>query len=105
MEEESALVNDPLFSKQGVKFFCRRSETNPGDRKDKNFKKGKHRVNSCPTGMSEKENKKKATVVTFVKERINWMNVRKLSRKNKSYLHSVTDLRVAIFLACTTFLL
>ena len=36
VEEESMLVNDPLFSKEGVKFFAetgsggRRSETSPG---------------------------------------------------------------------------
>ena len=43
------LINDPLFSKEGVKFFAelctgsggRRSETRPGDRREKNFKKGK----------------------------------------------------------------
>ena len=46
-EEESMLVNDPLFSKEGVKFFAetgsggRRSETSPGGRREKNFKKGK----------------------------------------------------------------
>ena len=43
------LINDPLFSKEGVKFFAelftgsggRRSETRPGGRREKNFKKGK----------------------------------------------------------------
>ena len=58
------LVNDPLFSKEGVKFFAetdsggRRTETSPGSRREKNFKKGDHSVNSYAMGMPEKENKK-----------------------------------------------
>ena len=46
VKEESMLVNDPLFFKNGVKFFTetgsggRRSEIGPGGRKEKNSKKG-----------------------------------------------------------------
>ena len=46
VKEESMLVNDPLFFKNGVKFFAetgsggRRSETGLGGRKKKNSKKG-----------------------------------------------------------------
>ena len=61
------LVNDPQFSKDGVKFFAetgsggRRSETRPGGRREKNFKKGKHSVTSYATRMLEKENKKETS--------------------------------------------
>ena len=86
VEEESMLVNDPLFSTEGVKFFAetgsggRRIETSPGSRREKNFKKGKH---SAIPMLQELQKKKigKKLVVTFVKERISWMTVRKLSRK------------------------
>ena len=67
VEEENMLVNDPLFSKEGVNFFAgtgsggRRTETSPGSRRENNFKKGNHSVNSYATGMSEKENKKEAS--------------------------------------------
>ena len=67
VEEESMLVNDPLFSKERVKFFAetgsggRRLETRPGGRREKDFKKGKHSVNSHATGMLEIENKKEAS--------------------------------------------
>ena len=66
VEEESMPVNDPLFSKEGIKFFAetgsggRRSETRPGSRRE-DFKKGKHSVNSYATGMLEKENTKEAS--------------------------------------------
>ena len=67
VEEESMLVNDPLFSTEGVKFFAetgsggRRIETSPGSRREKNFKKGKYSSNSYATGISEKENRKAAS--------------------------------------------
>ena len=86
VEEESMLVNDPLFSKEGVKFFAergsdgRRTETRPGGRREKNFKKRKDSVNSYATGMLEKENKKEA-LCHFCEGIHKWMNVRKLSRK------------------------
>ena len=57
VEEESMLVNDPLFSKEGINFFAeiglggRRSEIRAGGRREKNFKKGKHSVNSYATGI------------------------------------------------------
>ena len=57
------LVNDPLFSKEGVKFFAetgsggRRSEPNPAGRRDRNLRRGKQSLNSYATGMSEKDKK------------------------------------------------
>ena len=67
VEEESMLVNDPIFFKEVVKLFVqtgsggRRSETSSGGRREVKFKKGKHSVNSYAIGMSEKEKKKEVS--------------------------------------------
>ena len=67
MEEESMLVNDPLFAREGVKFSAetgsdgRRTEASPCGRREKNFKKRNDSVNSYAIGMSEKESKKEGS--------------------------------------------